>query len=507
MMQSRTRHGMTLKDLTAGLDISLVHGSAQAEIADIVEDSRQVSAGCLFVARAGLKADGRRFIDDAVKAGAVAVLCEDGQMRVPANVAVLTATDLPETTAKLAERFFGDPSSQLTLIGITGTNGKTTTAYLVREILNRAGVKCGLIGTVQIDDGKEVREANLTTPPAIEISRVLRTMIDHGCQACVMEASSHALHQKRTAGLSFKIGVFTNLTGDHLDYHQTMENYRAAKGLLFESLPKNGVAVLNADEDASLFFASRTKAAVLKCSAAGKRAQCSAQVGEQTLSSIQVEFDGPWGSFGCKLPLIGRHNVSNALQALAVAHVMDIKTNALQEIISACHAPPGRLEPVTDSSHDFAILVDYAHTDDALENVLRTLRPIVSDAGAGKLITIFGCGGDRDRTKRPRMARVACQYSDEMIITSDNPRTECPSAIINEIRSGIPHEKLNQTTCIEDRKAAIEAAVDRLCDGDILLIAGKGHEDYQIIGTTKRAFDDRKIASAALRAKVAGASL
>ena len=507
MMQSQKRHGMMLKELIEGLDILQVRGSAAVEIASIVEDSRQAIPGSLFIARPGMKSDGRTFIEDAARAGAVAVLAEDEATRVPSGVALLTAGDLPLAAAQLAERFFGNPSSQLTLVGITGTNGKTTTAYLVRELLNRSGIKCGLIGTVQIDDGMQVSEAELTTPPALEISRLLRAMVDHGCQACVMEASSHALHQKRTGALAFKVGVFTNLTGDHLDYHKTMEGYRDAKAILFSGLSADGMAILNADDEASAHFAARTTAKVIRCSTTNRQSECTARVGEQSLIAIQTRFDGPWGSFDARLPLIGRHNVCNALQALAVAHALGVKRESLEEIISTCHAPPGRLEPVTQAAHEFAVLVDYAHTDDALENVLRALRPIVDGAGRGRLLTVFGCGGDRDRTKRPRMARVACRYSDQVIITSDNPRTEHPAAIINEIRTGIPHEKMDRTLCIEDRKAAIEAAVEKLRDGDILLIAGKGHEDYQIIGTSKRPFDDRKVASAALNAKVAGATL
>lgn len=509
----------TLSDLLHGLPITLEHGSGHTNITEIVEDSRLATPGCLFIARTGTKSNGREFIADAVKAGAVAVLT-DNPSNAPANVAALCSSDVPLAAALLAERYFGDPSRSLRLIGITGTNGKTTTAYLVRHLLNSAGIKCGLMGTVQTDDGAEVLSASLTTPPPIEISRLLRNMVDNGCKACVMETSSHALHQKRTAALNFRVGVFTNLTGDHLDYHQSMDAYFNAKAILFEQLPTepHGVAVLNIDDPVAEKILTRTKAQFITCSLTDRSARCLAKVGEQTIKHTEVIFsmpDGPekslvggesgWGKFECRLPLLGRHNVCNALQAMAVGYAMGLDRETLRTAIETCKAPPGRLEPVTSASDGFAVLVDYAHTDDALENVLRAVRPVLYNGG--KLRVVFGCGGDRDRTKRPRMAAVACKYADDVIITSDNPRTEDPQSIIDHIRAGVPHERLGQTLCFVDRAHAIQAAVDRVNDGDILLIAGKGHEDYQIIGTTKRPFDDRIVAAQAIKSKKAKVSL
>jgi len=488
---------MTINELIKNLPVKLVRGEAKSAITELVEDSRLATPGCLFIARPGTKTDGRTFIADAVKAGAVAVLASDADS-IPDGVIALTAEDVPLATALLAERFFGNPTSSLKLIGITGTNGKTTTAYLIHQLLNANNIRCGLIGTVQIDDGSSLTPANLTTPPAIELSRLMRTMVDHGCRACVMETSSHALHQKRTAGLEFHIGVFTNLTGDHLDYHQTMDAYRDAKRILFQSLKKDGVAVVNVDDAAGPAMLDGCEATTIACSQSDSAAECHAKIGRQTLSHIETTYSGPWGRFECDLPLIGRHNVFNAMQALAVCHAMGLDRESLRKGISTCQAPPGRLEPVTTASHPFAVLVDYAHTDDALENVLRSLRPIVPN-GKGKLRVVFGCGGDRDRTKRPRMARVACKYADDVIITSDNPRTENPQTIVDEVRSGVPAEKLGSTVCIVDRAEAIRSAIDRTRPGDIVLIAGKGHEDYQIIGTVKRPFDDRLVAADALK--------
>jgi UDP-N-acetylmuramoyl-L-alanyl-D-glutamate--2,6-diaminopimelate ligase len=332
-------------------------------------------------------------------------------------------------------------------------------------------------------------------------------MVANGCAACAMEVSSHALHQHRAFGLNFRVGVFTNLTGDHLDYHQTMDAYLKVKSILFERLPSagdGGLAIINGDDPASDEIIRRTSAGVIRCSEHDESAHCWARIARRAISHTAVRFVGGWGAFDANLPLIGSHNVMNALQALAVAHALGVEGPALREIIESVAAPPGRLEPVTPGEHPFAVLVDYAHTDDALENVLCAVRSIVP--AHGKLRVVFGCGGDRDRTKRPRMARAACKFADDVIITSDNPRTENPQAIIDEIRTGVPAERIRSTLSMVDRAAAIGEAINRASEGDIIIIAGKGHEDYQIVGTSKRPFDDRKIAAAALRQRSAAAA-
>lgn len=494
----------TIAELINGLPARLVSGGDQVRIAAVAEDSRLATPNSLFVARSGHHNDGRQFIHDAIKRGAVAVLTDDPHA-IPDNVTGLVCEDVSLTSAHIIDRFFNQPSRSLKLIGITGTNGKTTTSYLVHQLLNDSGTRCGMIGTVQNDDGVAMTTANLTTPAAIDLSRMLRSMVDHGCRACVMETSSHALHQNRAAALDFYIGVFTNLTGDHLDYHKTMQNYFDAKAMLFESLPSEGYAILNADDPAAAKMAGRSRGHVIMCSQRDPKADCFAQVGEQTLNAIETTLVGPWGSIEVLLPLIGRHNVCNAMQAAAVCHLLGMNAESLRRGLAQCKAPPGRLEPVTTPDDGYAVLVDYAHTDDALENVLRSLRPIVDSStnGAGKLRVVFGCGGDRDRTKRPRMAAVACKYADDVIITSDNPRTEVPEAIIDEIRTGLTADRRSHTLCLVDRAEAIHAAVDRIEDGDILLIAGKGHEDYQIVHGVKRPFDDRKVAAAALATRKA----
>lgn len=492
---------MNITQLIEGLSIELCHGDGDAVVHDIIEDSRQVlgQKGVMFVARPGDRFDGRSFINAAVEAGAVAVLT-DFDAIVPTQIAALRAHDLPAAAAQVAERIFDYPNRRLALIGITGTNGKTTTAHLVQHILSSNDQKCGLIGTVIVDDGAKRAPAALTTPSAIDISRLLRRMVDNNCAACVMEVSSHALEQGRVDALEFDAAVFTNLTGDHLDYHGTMEQYAQAKAALFAALPEDGAAVVNIDDPASRVMVQSCEGLVHECSIGNKKAEYHAIIHSATAASSKVTFNLAEDSIDINLPLIGRHNVMNALQAAAIAHGMDIEASEIGIALQSCAAPPGRFEPVDSGEHDLTILVDYAHTDDALKNALSALRPLVpADA---KLRVVFGCGGDRDRTKRPRMAAVACQFADDIIITSDNPRTEDPQAIVDEVAAGVPDEFAGQCRTIVDRADAIQDAIRNAGAGDVILIAGKGHEDYQIIGETKRSFDDRKIAAAAIASLV-----
>lgn len=486
---------MNLASLIQNLPVRLVQGSAGIDITAIAEDSREVRRGTLFVARPGERADGRAFIPQAVAAGAAAVLSDRAES-VPPGTGMIVSDDVPYVAAHMVERFMGQPSSRLKLIGITGTNGKTTTAHLVHQMMNRAGVRCGLIGTVQVDDGRDVSVSNLTTPPAAELSRWMRTMVDHGCAACVMEVSSHALQQQRVAGLGFDVAVFTNLTGDHLDYHGTMDAYCAAKAKLFQMLPASGCAIVNDDDPSSQAMRSACRAPVWGCSLVSASATCAASVVSQTIAGVEAEFRGPWGAMSIALPLCGRHNVMNALQAAAVGNAIGLTATQISQSLASCKAPPGRLEPVMADDKPYSIFVDYAHTDDALDNVLSTLRPLVPPGG--RLRVVFGCGGNRDPQKRPRMARVACKLADDVIITSDNPRKEDPEEIVRQVAQGVPASHQSAMTCIVDRRQAIFEAVARCRAGDVLLIAGKGHEDYQIIGEQRRPFDDRLVAREAL---------
>ncbi len=488
---------MKLAELIEGLSIELIQGSAAAVITGIEEDSRRVTPGCLFAARTGSESDGLAYIGDAVAAGAAAVLLPcGGPMDLPQSVAVLATPDVAAVLGPLAERSWSRPSDALRLIGVTGTNGKTTVSHLVQHILNTAGLRCGLIGTIRIDDGEREHAATLTTPPALELSARLAAMVGNHCSAAVIEVSSHALHQRRTAGLAFDVGIFTNLSGDHLDYHDTPQAYADAKAMLFRSLPSAGYAVVNIDDALASFMMADCPAQPLTCSLADRSAECFAEIGQQTITRVEAIFHGPWGSFEVRLPLAGAHNVTNSLQAAAAAFALGIGRTTLQSALERCVPPPGRLEAVTGPGDAFTVLVDYAHSDAALANVLQTLRPLVPPDG--RLRVVFGAGGDRDRTKRPRMGRVAAAIADDLVITSDNPRTEAPAAIIEEIAAGVPERRRPNTILLTDRREAIEVTIGEARPGDVVLIAGKGHEPYQVIGTERRPFDDRAVVAAAL---------
>jgi UDP-N-acetylmuramoyl-L-alanyl-D-glutamate--2,6-diaminopimelate ligase len=413
--------------------------------------------------------------------------------------AAAVGCDAP-TTARLAERFWGEPSKALQLIGITGTNGKTTVAYMVRHLLNATGRKCGMLSTVEADvgdssGGAKPQAAELTTPGACEISRTLARMVANGCTHAVMECSSHALDQGRCDALAFDVAVFTNLSGDHLDYHQTMEAYAAAKAKLFE-LVGYGCRVANADDAWAARVAGNRDGTIRYGLSEGTDVQLIATIVECTSSESIV--DARWLDECARfsLPLVGRHNIYNMLAAIGATAGDFIGLPLLADVVATMKGTPGRLERVTATDAPFTVLVDYAHTDDALRNVLESLRPLVPDGSS--LLVLFGCGGDRDKTKRPRMAQVACELADRVVITSDNPRTEDPQQIINDIEAGVPATHRDRVTALVDRREAIEQIIGSAQDGDIVLIAGKGHEDYQIIGSTKHPFDDRQIARAVL---------
>jgi UDP-N-acetylmuramoyl-L-alanyl-D-glutamate--2,6-diaminopimelate ligase len=520
---------MELGALIAGLDVRFAEAgeavtASGVRVCDLTDDSRTVVPGSLFIARGGTKTDGKKFVADALAAGAVAVLTDDQGLRVRGDrrAPVLHSADLPRAASAMAERFYGNPSRKLTLIGVTGTNGKTTTAHLVHQIMNGAGVRCGLIGTVVIDDGREVGEASMTTPPATELSRTFGTMVEAGCGAAVMETSSHALDQGRVAALSYRVGVFTNLTGDHLDYHGTMEAYGAAKARLFGMLPADGWAVVNAEDPGAAQMAQGCRARVLGCRVAvgagapamqlGARAEeCCATVLAMSMAGTRVVFEGPWGRFEATIRLVGRHNTMNALQAVAACFAAGVPAGVLERQIATAVPPPGRLEPVTTARDSFAVFVDYAHTDDALRKVLATVGPLVNRDAGGRLAVVFGCGGDRDRTKRPRMGAAAAEMADLVYVTSDNPRSERPSDIIDEILRGIPEEARGKVSVDADRRQAIVRAMGNARGGDVVVIAGKGHETYQISsdgkgGLVTRHFDDREVARAALVERKLGKS-
>jgi UDP-N-acetylmuramoyl-L-alanyl-D-glutamate--2,6-diaminopimelate ligase len=477
--------------------------AAAAVVTSVTFDSREVGPGSVFVALRGLKTDGTEFVPDAIARGAVAVVAESAD---PADAPIpwLRVPDARLALAALAAIVFGHPSDKLVLVGITGTNGKTTTSYLLASIFEAAGIKCGRIGTVGYQiAGREI-DAVRTTPEAPELQRMLRDMVAAGCGACVMEVSSHALALRRVDYLHFSAAIFTNLTRDHLDFHRDMEDYFVAKRRLFELLPDGAVGAANLDDPRGAAFAAAAPRPV----SYAIDAPADVRPGPLTFSLDNLSFEvrTPRGTLAIRSPLVGRPNAYNILAATAAAMALDLPFNAIEKGIASLALVPGRFQVVSTPPDDVRVVVDYAHTDDALKNLLETARSLAT----GRVITVFGCGGDRDRTKRPLMGAVAARLSDLVVVTSDNPRSENPDAIIEEIKRGIvvPADRVPpkgqtgpKTTphlAIPDRKAAIERAIQEARAGDLVLIAGKGHEKYQVIGDRVLPFDDVEAARSAL---------
>jgi UDP-N-acetylmuramoyl-L-alanyl-D-glutamate--2,6-diaminopimelate ligase len=484
-------------------------------VCDLTEDSRTVLPGSLFVARGGVKSDGRAFAAAAVRAGAEVILCEEGsrlELSVDAQAArrkvvVVEASDVALASAMMAEVFYGRPSSKVKLFGVTGTNGKTTTTWLAWRLLNLAGVRAGLVGTVMIDDGIELAAAEMTTPPAIEMSRTLSVMVEAGCKAAFMEVSSHSLVQHRVGGLRFAGAAFTNLTQDHLDYHKTMENYAAAKAVLFERLGPGEPAFVNVDSGWHERMTRDCKGLVVRCSQQDGGGDATVRIVEMHRGGMRLVLRGAWGEIDALVPLIGAFNAMNVLQAVCAAHACGLTREQIAEGCMRLDAPPGRLERVATTPSEPLVLVDYAHTDDGLRNALSTVRAVLG--GKGRVIVVFGCGGDRDQTKRPKMGKVAAELGDVVVVTSDNPRTERPGDIIDMVLAGIGGGDRSKVSVQADRRRAIEFAIEHATRDDIVVIAGKGHETEQILpdgqgGVVRHHFDDREVAReaiAALRAK------
>jgi UDP-N-acetylmuramoyl-L-alanyl-D-glutamate--2,6-diaminopimelate ligase len=464
------------------------------QIRGVTEDSRKVQAGDLFIARPGVKSDGAKYVVDAKNRGAVAVVTQQPIPGCPLPQALVQ--DAAVAASHLAHLFHERPSHTLQVLGITGTKGKTTATYLLRHLLNKFKKPCGVIGTVEIDDGKTRREADQTTPSAIDVAGYLAAMRENGCKAAGIEVSSHALDQGRVAGVRFAGAAFTNLTGDHMDYHQTMENYAAAKARLFESLDESAVAVVNHHDEWSWRMTRDCRARVVRF---GFSQECDYRAADYRVSSEGSDFvlHTPDGQAEVHMALVGKHNIENALAAAALAcEVFGLSVHQVAAGLKDAAGAPGRLQPVR-CGQPFAVLVDYAHTDDALDKVLTALRPLCK----GKLRVMFGCGGDRDRTKRPRMARVAQRLADVVYVTSDNPRTENPVEIMAQIRAGLTTTHGSDLVEEIDRRKAIERIISDAEPGDVVLLAGKGHENYQIIGTEKRHFDDAEEAARVLQSR------
>src|ERR1700730_107676 len=486
---------MQLTDLIRGLNVKSIQGSADREITGVRYDSRRVTAGNLFVAVRGAAFDGRSFIEQAIDKGAVAVLGEQAALSQRATAIVVQ--DSREALARLGATFFGYPSRKLKMIGVTGTNGKSTTTFLIKHLLEHASQSTGLIGTVQYEIGERLLPAPRTTPESLDLQELLSQCVEVGCRNVVIEVSSHALSQGRSSEVEFSVGVFTNLTRDHLDFHRGMKDYFEAKARLFESLRQSPredrKAVINVDDPYGQQLVGRFgKDLSIITYGMGARADFRASDLKGEMNGTSYRLDAKDKSYLVRLPLIGRFNIYNSLATLATARAVGLDVR--NAVLALAKAPqiPGRLEAVPDR-RKFQVFVDYAHTDDALLNVAKTCR----DLNPSRLILVFGCGGNRDRTKRPLMGAIADQYADYSFITSDNPRKEDPEEILRDIEAGFQHKNYEK---VVDRREAIARAIAMAQPRDIVLIAGKGHEKYQEFIDHILPFDDVEIAGRALEA-------
>ena len=476
---------MKLNELLKNVEVLNILGNEDIEISGVNIDSRRIEAGHLFVAIPGTQTDGHKFIPKAIEQGAVAVLCEYFPNKRESGITYIAVESTEDCVGEVATQFYGDPSKKLKLVGVTGTNGKTTIATLLYNMFRKFGHKCGLLSTVcnYIED--EVIPADHTTPDPIELNRLLAKMVEAGCEYAFMECSSHAIAQKRIGGLCFTGGIFTNLTRDHLDYHGTFENYRDAKKAFFDGLSKEAFAIINSDDKNGMVMVQNCKA-VVKTYSTRTMADFKAKI-------IECHFEGMYLDINGKevgVQFIGKFNVSNLLAVYGAAIMLGKKPEEILVILSTLKSVSGRLEPI-HSPEGYTAIVDYAHTPDALENVLNAIHEVLD--GKGKVITVCGAGGNRDKGKRPLMAQEAVKQSDKVIITSDNPRFEEPQDIINDMLEGLDSKQMKKVVSIVDRREAIRTACMMAEKGDVILIAGKGHEDYQEIQGVKHHFDDKEV--------------
>ena len=476
---------MKLKTLIEACRPARVVGPTTGEVTGIEIDSRKIEAGNLFIAMRGTQVDGHAYIAKAQEMGATAVACESLPEKPASDVTYLLYPNTEEVAGVLATQFYGNPTSRLKLVGVTGTNGKTTIATLLYHMFRRMGYKCGLCSTVcNYIDGKAV-PTEVTTPDPITLNRLLGQMADEGCQYAFMEVSSHSVAQKRIAGLTFAGGIFTNLTRDHMDYHKTFENYRDAKKAFFDALPKHAFAITNADDKNGMIMVQNTRATV-KTYSLRSAADYKARILEESFEGMNLEMDGREVS----VQFVGRFNVSNLLAVYATALMLGVEQEEALILLSAMRPVNGRFETIR-SREGVTAIVDYAHTPDALANVLSTINEVLRHRG--QCWTVCGAGGNRDKGKRPLMAQEAVKNSDRVIITSDNPRNEDPQEIINDMLAGLSEDERRHVLSIVDRREAIRTACMMAQPGDVILVAGKGHEDYQIIQGVKHHFDDHEI--------------
>jgi UDP-N-acetylmuramoyl-L-alanyl-D-glutamate--2,6-diaminopimelate ligase len=476
-------------------DDALQAEAAAGAVSGVAYDSREVARGQVFVALRGQHADGTAYAREAIDRGAAAIVSEQPApegVRVPWTIVADARTAL----AVLAGAFFHHPSREMQVVGITGTNGKTTTAYLTAAIFEAAGVRCGLLGTVAYRIGERAIDATRTTPEAPDVQRLLREMVDQGCGACAMEVSSHALSLARVEDTTFAAAAFTNLTRDHLDFHADMEDYFRAKRRLFEMLPRDAPSLINLDDPRGSTLVEAAGRPVTY--AINRPADITPGPLSFSLDGLTFDVRTPRGTLHVESKLVGRPNVYNILAAVSIGTALGLPFDAIERGVGALDGVPGRFQLVSGAADEMTVIVDYAHTDDALRNLLETARPLAR----GRLISVFGCGGDRDRTKRPLMGAVAGRLSDLIVITSDNPRSEDPTRIIEEIQRGITpdtrRDAAQRILTVVDRRAAIAKAIELARAGDLVLVAGKGHEKYQVIGTKTLPFDDVAVAREAL---------
>ncbi len=476
---------MILHELLKNIKPIQIIGNEDIDISGVNIDSRKIQKGHLFVAMRGTQVDGHTFIDKAQDLGASAILCEEVPAELKEGVTYVQVASTEDAVGKVATVFYGNPSTKLKLVGVTGTNGKTTIATLLYNMFRKLGFRCGLLSTVCNYIEGEAVPASHTTPDPIELNALLARMVEAGCEYAFMECSSHAIHQKRIGGLKFTGGIFTNLTRDHMDYHKTVENYRNAKKMFFDNLPKSAFAITNADDKNGMVMVQNCKATI-KTYSTRSMADFRARILECHFEGMYLEINGR----EVGVQFIGKFNVSNLLAVYGAAVMLGQDPEDVLVAMSTLKSVSGRLEPLR-SPEGFTAIVDYAHTPDALENVLKAIHEVLD--GKGQVITVCGAGGNRDKGKRPLMAQEAVKQSDKVIITSDNPRFEDPQDIINDMLAGLDKQQMKKVISIVDRREAIRTACMLAQKGDVILVAGKGHEDYQEIQGVKHHFDDKEV--------------
>lgn len=475
-----------LKRLLKNIKTIQIIGDTTPVVSTIEFDSRKANKGCLFVATKGTQVDGHQYISAAIDKGATMILCEELPETLQEKITYVQVENSSTALGLVASNFYDNPSKKLKLVGVTGTNGKTTTVTILYNLFTELGYKVGLLSTVENIIAGQVIPATHTTPDAVQLNALLQQMVDSGCEFAFMEVSSHAIHQQRIAGLHFVGGLFTNITHDHLDYHKTFQEYIKAKKLFFDNLGKTAFALTNIDDKRGRVMLQNTRAAQHTYSLK-QSADFKAKIIDNGLTGLQLDLDGQefYGR------LIGEFNAYNTLAVYAVAVLLGEEKMEVMACLSMLKSAEGRFDYMAAPTRNLIGIVDYAHTPDALEKVLSTIHQL--NSGVGQIITVVGCGGDRDTKKRPVMAKVACDYSQQVILTSDNPRSEEPNVILKDMEAGIPPYATQKTITIADRKEAIKVACRLAKDGDIILIAGKGHEKYQEIKGVKHPFDDKKI--------------